>query len=185
MTSRDLASNLGEHPCRVRPPSSGGIIYFFATGVMGLLGVGLLIAAIANIRQPALALGILIGAGLILVGAELLRRAGRPDRKDPLTLVVGSGGVGFEREGVVAAVPRSEVGVVVLEGAGEAGIVAVTVLGPTGDVVGRWETGWVCGNAIRSWRALQRHGWPAAIEEMGRVRKVSDDAPAWVRERGR
>jgi len=152
-------------------------------GLFVFLGAGLAIAGVVNIlRNPAGGLVLLVAAAVIFALAELLRRSARPDRSDPLTLVVGSDGVSFERQGqLVDHLGRAEVGVVVLEGFGRAGVLTVTVRAVDGALVGRWDTGWVGRSVLRPWQALRRYGWPRAIEEHGKVRKVSKDAPPWVR----
>lgn len=172
-----------EHLARVGPPHATRVTLLAATGIFILLGAFLVIAGIVNIGKNLVGgITLLFAAVVVFALAELLRRSARPVPAHPLTLVVGPDDVGFERSGeVVDRVRRADVGVIVLEEFGRSGVLAVTVRGPEGDVVGCWQTGWLGKGSLRPWWALRRHSWPRAIQGVGPMRWVSKDAPAWVR----
>jgi hypothetical protein len=125
---------------------------------------------------------LLVSAAVVFALAVFLRRVGARDPKGALTFVVGPDALEFERHAkTVDRVARSEVGVVIVEEFGRAGVLAISVLGPSAAPVGRWETGWLGESPRRAWRALKRHGWPSVLRDQGTQRWVSDDAPSWVR----
>ncbi len=130
---------------RVGPPHVARVTLLACAGVFALLAAFLVVAGIVTIGDnPAGGVARVMAGAVVLALAELLRRMARSDPTDPLTILVGADDIGFERGGqVVDRVPRAEVGVIVLEEHGRAGVRAVTVRGPHGDLVGRWETGWL------------------------------------------
>jgi len=156
-------------------------------GIFGLLAVFLIVAGIVNVGHNPVGGVTLVAFGVVMLAlAKQMRGMARPDPTNPLTILVGSDDIAFERDHqVVDRVSRVEVGAVVLEEYGTSGVLAVTVRGRSGDVVGRWETGWIGKGSIRPYRALRRHSWPRAIQGDGPMRWVSKDAPPWVRERVR
>jgi hypothetical protein len=164
---------------RVRPPRLARTTALLGAGAFLVAGAALVITGVTTLgRNPAGAGGLIALGVVVLACAELLRRLAHPlDRMAPLTILVGGDEIGFQRHGeVVDRVERAEVGLVVLEGFGRAGLCAVTVQGPDGQLVGRWETGWLQKSALRAWLALRRHGWPRAIQDRDRMRWVSRGA---------
>jgi hypothetical protein len=181
-------------PARVGPPHAMRALLLFSFVIFAFSAVLLFLSALHELslmptwfaapsrRNPVAALEFGVASVVIGTMAEILRRRAVRPAHGVLTFVVGPDELGFERHGeVVDRVRRSEVGVVVIDEFRQAGVLAMTVRGRTGKVVGRWDTGWL-GKIPRSpWRALGRFGYPRAIEFEGQLRKVSDDAPAWLR----
>lgn len=178
-----MTSGAARPPTRVGPPHVARVTVLACAGLVALLAAFLVVAGIVTIwDDPAGGFAMVMAGAVVLAVAELLRWMARSDPPDPLTILVGADDIGFERGGqVVDRVPRAEVGVIVLEEYGRAGVQAVAVRGPHGDLVGRWETGWLGKGSVRPYRALRRHSWPRAIQGDGPMRWVSKDAPAWVR----
>jgi hypothetical protein len=152
---------------------------------LALAAAVLLVAGIVKVVGGSAAGMAYVGvAAATLAAAELFRRMARPDPVGPLTILVGIEDLGFERGGrVLDQVRRAEVGVVVIEEEGRSGVQAVSVRGHQGELMGRWETGWLGKGSIRPYRALRRHDWPRAIRGSGTVRWASEDAPSWVRDK--
>ncbi len=92
--------------------------------------------------------------------------------------------VSFVRHGaVVDRVERREVGLVVIDEYGTAGVGGLTVWRPDRELVGQWDTGWRMKSRLRLAHALRRHGYPWVSADGGRImRRGGRDVPAWVEE---
>ncbi len=164
------------------------ILLWIVGGVMILLGVVLIIAGIAGVADGQFPAAALIVVGLVagLFGRNMVRKTLK-DVRTGLTVVVCPDAITFKRQGeVVDTVGRAEVGLVVLNELGRAGITDLEVYSPDRQRVGEWETNEIK-NALGYIRALRHHDYPWVVNEKQagatlRTKVRSKLAPAWADE---
>lgn len=104
----------------------------------------------------------------------------------PLTLRICGDSMTMSRKGQVTdTVTRAEVGLVVLKSGERGGVPRINVFGPSGELVGRWDTNWLKG-PIRIMRALKSAGYPYVLDQVtgpGVGKPIrSFNAPTWTDE---
>lgn len=165
----------------IRPNGAGRGALVAVALVCGIIGAGMVVAGFASLRDPGPATGLLPLGVLLLLAVVGLRSVVTAPAVGRLTLGVCPDRLVFERAGeVVDRVPRSEAGVVIVDGYTRSGVLALAVYGPDRELVGMWDTGWTAKSPRRTLAALDRHGYPWVTPALDRIWRRSGNAPPWA-----
>jgi hypothetical protein len=168
----------------VRPGVLGQSVLFLGAAACALAVLTLVALGLSMLGRPALAVASFAIAAFCLFLAVFCARAARAPARGRLTLVVCPDAVSFVRHGaVVDRLEREEVGLIVIDEYGTAGVGGVDVWGPDRQLIGKWDTEWLARSRFRLAHALRRHGYPWLVAEGTRIiRRGGRNVPAWAEE---
>jgi hypothetical protein len=180
----------GGRPRTIGPPSVIRATFLGLGVLFGLMGAAALVTGIAAFADSQPVGGVAsLGGGLVLGGIAWMMWRLTRSRAAALVLRVAPDALVFNRRDERAeTVRRDEVGLVVIQAFGRAGVGAYEVYGPDRSLIGRWDTGGSIGpGAVRPMRALRHFAYPWVLHDSGAIRAGSGRlrsplAPAWTDE---